>query len=176
MDVPVSRLGLVSAAAAGIWLATVLHPQAHQGHGHRGLSAVLDSIGAAPSGSAESRAVSYARAQLGKPYIWGGTGPDGFDCSGLAMEAWRSAGVGIARTSQQQWATLRHIRRSQLQPADLIFYAGSDGTVASPGHVVIYIGHGRVIQAYGNGVPVEVTPLDDVRAGGLTGYADPAVP
>jgi cell wall-associated NlpC family hydrolase len=118
-------------------------------------------------------AIAYARAQLGKPYVWGGTGPDGFDCSGLTYMAYRSAGIHIARTSQDQWATLPHITGSQLRPGDLIFYKGSDGTITSPGHVVLYIGGGRVIQAYAAGTPIEITLLADMQAGDLTGYARP---
>ena len=61
-------------------------------------------------------AVNYAEAQLGKPYLFGGTGPDAFDCSGLVMMAYRAAGVDIARTSQQQWATLPHVPADQGDP------------------------------------------------------------
>jgi cell wall-associated NlpC family hydrolase len=118
-------------------------------------------------------AVRYATAQLGRPYEWGGTGPYAFDCSGLVMMAYQSAGISIPRTSQAQWLGLPHIRASQLQEGDLIFYAGSDGTVTKPGHVVMYIGHGQVIQAYATGYPVMITPLAEVDAGGLTGYARP---
>ena len=63
----------------------------------------------AAAGSAAAEAIAYARGQLGKPYLWGGTGPSAFDCSGLVMEAYAHAGVGIARTSQAQWATERHV-------------------------------------------------------------------
>jgi cell wall-associated NlpC family hydrolase len=123
-------------------------------------------------GHAAVIAIKYALAQRGHPYVWGGDGP-GFDCSGLCYMAYQSAGVSIPRTSQDQWAQLTHIRKSQLQPGDLIFYAGSDGTVTSPGHVVMYIGHGNVIQAFATGYPVMITPLKKVDAGDLTGYARP---
>jgi len=119
------------------------------------------------------KAVAFARAQLGKPYLWGGTGPGAFDCSGLAYEAWRHAGVSIPRTTFEQWPALRHISRSQLRPGDLAYFAGSDGSADNPGHVVIYIGHGQVIQAFRVGVPVEITPLSSVDAGALAGFARP---
>jgi cell wall-associated NlpC family hydrolase len=77
--------------------------------------------------------ITFAEQQLGKPYLWGGTGPDAFDCSGLVMMAYRAAGINIARTSQAQWATETRIPASQVQPGDLVFFAGSDGTVTNPG-------------------------------------------
>jgi cell wall-associated NlpC family hydrolase len=126
---------------------------------------------AAANGTA-AQVITFARDQLGKPYLWGGTGPGAFDCSGLAMEAYASAGITIDRTSQQQWATLPHV--TSLRPGDLIFYAGADGTVSSPGHVVIYIGGGKVIQAYATGWPVMVSSLSSMNAGALTGYARPS--
>jgi cell wall-associated NlpC family hydrolase len=107
--------------------------------------------------------------------VWGGTGPDGYDCSGLVMMAYRSAGITIPRTTFEQWPALPHIHASQLRPGDLIYYAGSDGTVTSPGHVVMFIGNRNVVQAYATGYPVMITPLDRVDAGPLTGYARPAV-
>jgi len=103
-----------------------------------------------------SAAIAYAEEQLGKPYLWGGTGPDAFDCSGLVMMAYRAAGIDIARTSQQQWATEARVPASQVQPGDLVFFAGSDGTPTSPGHVGLVIGHGEMIEAYATGFPIRV--------------------
>jgi|HubBroStandDraft_2_1064218.scaffolds.fasta_scaffold81102_4 cell wall-associated NlpC family hydrolase len=134
---------------------------------------VQDAATASQPSPAAAKAIAYARAQLGKPYLWGGTGPAGYDCSGLVMEAWASAGVQIERTSEDQWASLPHIPASQLRPGDLVYYAGSDGTQSDPGHVVMYIGGGWVIQAFGTGYPVMRTPLAAVDAGPLTGYARP---
>src|ERR1700678_2893523 len=82
---------------------------------------------------AVATAIAYAQAQLGKPYLFGGTGPDAFDCSGLVMMAYRAAGVDIARTSEQQWATEVRVPASQVQPGDLVFFVGADGTPTSPG-------------------------------------------
>jgi cell wall-associated NlpC family hydrolase len=163
--------GAAAAAAAGLVLAAAAHAGARPHHGRP--PAGDHAGGAAPR--AARVAISWAERQLGCPYTWGGTGPcdSGFDCSGLVMQAWARAGVHLARTSQQQWATLPHIRRSQLRPGDLVFKAGADGTVESPGHVVMYLGHGKVIQAYATGTPVEISPLASVTASGLTGYARP---
>jgi cell wall-associated NlpC family hydrolase len=105
-----------------------------------------------------SAAIAYAEEQLGKPYLWGGTGPDAFDCSGLVMMAYRAAGIDIARTSQQQWATEARVPASQVQPGDLVFFAGSDGTPTSPGHVGLVIGHGEMIEAYATGFPIRIAP------------------
>ena len=156
--------GAVIAVIAGVALAAAAHSA----------GAVPASLTAdrAPNAAAAT-AISYARAQLGKPYCWGGTGSGCYDCSGLVMEAYASAGVSIPRTSEAQWAALPHIAASQLAPGDLIFYAGSDGTVSSPGHVVLYVGGGNVVQAYATGYPIMTSALASMSAGGLTGYARP---
>src|SRR3984957_12858469 len=106
---------------------------------------------------AVATAIAYAEQQLGKPYLWGGTGPDAFDCSGLVMMAYRGAGIDIARTSEDQWATEPHVPASQVQPGDLVFFAGADGTPASPGHVGLVIGHGQMIEAYATGFPIRIS-------------------
>lgn len=81
------------------------------------------------------RIIAYAEAQLGKPYIWGGTGPTGYDCSGLMMMAYASAGVQIPRTTFEQWPFGVRVPPGSEQPGDLVFFAGSDGTMQNPGHV-----------------------------------------
>jgi peptidoglycan DL-endopeptidase CwlO len=122
-------------------------------------------------------AVNYAEAQLGKPYLFGGTGPDAFDCSGLVMMAYRSAGVNIPRTSQQQWAQLPHVPAAKMLPGDLVFFAGSDGTPTAPGHVGLVIGKNMMIEAYAAGTPVRVsafgTPQSPPGDNVVVGYAQP---
>ena len=113
-------------------------------------------------------AIGYAEQQLGKPYLWGGTGPDAFDCSGLVMMAYRAAGIDLARTSQQQWVTETRIPASQVQPGDLVFFAGSDGTPTSPGHVGLVIGGGKMIEAYATGFPIRVATYTDRDPIGFT--------
>jgi cell wall-associated NlpC family hydrolase len=105
---------------------------------------------------AVATAIAFAEQQLGKPYLFGGTGPDAFDCSGLVMMAYRAAGINIERTSEQQWATEVRIPASQVQPGDLVFFAGADGTPTSPGHVGLVIGGGKMIEAYATGFPIRV--------------------
>jgi cell wall-associated NlpC family hydrolase len=154
---------VASAVAAGALLAVLGH---HSG-----------TAGAAP-GKAAAAAVAYARAQLGKPYQWGGTGPAAFDCSGLVMEAYAWAGVSIARTSQEQWATEPHV--SDPAPGDLVFFAGADGTPSSPDHVGLVVDPSRdlMIDAYAPGVPVhEETYGQPGSAPGLqdpVGFTDPS--
>ena len=123
--------------------------------------------GGAPS-KAAARAVAYARQQIGLPYCWGGTGAGCFDCSGLVQQAYQHAGVSIARTSQAQWATERHV--SSPRPGDLVFFAGADGTMTSPGHVGIVTGRGTMIEAYGTGYPIRYASYDRPD---LVGFADP---
>jgi len=124
-----------------------------------------------------SEAVNYAEAQIGKPYLWGGTGPDAFDCSGLVMMAYRSAGVNIARTSEQQWLTLPHVPANKVLPGDLVFFAGSDGTPTAPGHVGLVISKNTMIEAYATGTPVRVSAFGTAQSppgdGAVVGYAQP---
>jgi cell wall-associated NlpC family hydrolase len=108
---------------------------------------------------AVAAAVAYAEAQLGKPYCWGGQGPGCFDCSGLVFASYAAAGINIARTTFQWWHDGPQIPLSQIQPGDLLFSAGSDGTPVNPGHVVMYLGHNQVIQAPQAGEDVQIDPL-----------------
>lgn len=95
------------------------------------------------------KAIAYAKRQLGCWYEWGGTGPcrNGFDCSGLTMEAWAHAGVHIPRTSQEQLGQLRRIPLRKIRPGDIVVMLGGD-------HVALYIGHNRLIEAPHTGARV----------------------
>lgn len=99
-------------------------------------------------------AAQWAIRQVGKPYMWGGTGPDGFDCSGLTSQAWKAAGVNIPRTTLGQIATGRRVRKADLAPGDLVF--------PIKGHVQMYLGGGQIIEAPRTGVPVRIMPLGTV--------------
>ncbi|MGW0855042.1 NlpC/P60 family protein [Streptomyces sp. NPDC002690] len=103
---------------------------------------------ASPSGKA---AVKFALAQIGKPYVWGAEGPDSYDCSGLTSQAWASAKRPIPRTSQEQWAQLKHIAIGDMRPGDLIIYH-SDAT-----HVGMYVGDGLAVHAPRPGRNVTLT-------------------
>lgn len=114
--------------------------------------------------------VAAARSRLGDPYVYGATGPDTFDCSGLVQWAGKQIGVSLPRTSQEQWKVGTPVTADQLQPGDLVFSAGSDGSAASPGHVAIYAGDGQVIVAPHTGASVRVQPLAQLSP---TGYRRP---
>jgi len=117
---------------------------------------------------AVSTVIAFARQQIGKPYLFGGTGPDSFDCSGLVMMAYRAVGIDLPRTSEDQWLWGPRIPAGHEQPGDLVFFAGSDGTTAAPGHVGLVIGHGMMIEAYATGFPIRVSPYGPRGAPGDT--------
>lgn len=98
--------------------------------------------------------LDYAYAQVGKPYKWGGEGPDSFDCSGLTMMAWRQGGASLPHSSQQQQQSVPAVSRSQIQPGDLLFFG-------SPvHHVGIYAGGGKMVHASNSGEPVKVSSIN----------------
>ena len=105
-----------------------------------------------PATTQGQQAVAFAYAQLGKPYVWGATGPNSYDCSGLAQAAWASAGVSIPRTTYEQWAALPHVPMSSIQPGDLIYFDGE-------GHVAVYVGSNMIIDAPQPGQNVEKVSL-----------------
>ena len=113
----------------------------------------------APSGAAAA-AIAFALRQLGKPYQWGATGPDTYDCSGLVYAAYATADVHIARTTYQWRQDGPQVPLAQIEPGDLLFSAGSDGTTSNPGHVVMYLGGGQIIQAPQTGQDVQIDPVD----------------
>jgi len=120
-----------------------------------------------PTSTQADQAVAFAYAQLGKPYVWGATGPDSFDCSGLAQAAWAAAGVAIPRDTYEQWAALPHIASSAIQPGDLLYYDGV-------GHVAIYVGDGYIIDAPQTGMDVQRIPMDtEWYAANFVGAARP---
>jgi cell wall-associated NlpC family hydrolase len=99
------------------------------------------------------QALSNALAQVGKPYVWGGAGPDVFDCSGLIQWSWGQAGVSIARVSEDQQVWSTPVPISQVQPGDLVFF----GNPAH--HVGMYVGSGLMVDAPHTGAVVEVVPV-----------------
>ncbi|MFJ6685279.1 C40 family peptidase [Streptomyces werraensis] len=109
-----------------------------------------------------AQAVAYAHQKLGSPYVWGATGPDAFDCSGLVLAAYRSAGVSLPRTTYAQIDAGRRVSRSELLPGDLVFfYSGIS-------HVGLYIGNGQMIHAPNPSAPVRVAPVDQMPFAGAT--------
>jgi cell wall-associated NlpC family hydrolase len=123
---------------------------------------------AAPTGSAPAasgraaKAVAFAYRALGLPYVWGATGPNAYDCSGLTQAAWRAAGVSLPRTTYTQINAGTRVSESQLQPGDLVFfYSGIS-------HVGLYIGNGQMIHAPHPGAPVRVAPISEMPFAGAT--------
>ena len=86
-------------------------------------------------------AVRYAQAQVGERYVFGGDGPDEWDCSGLTMQAWAEAGVSLPHSAREQYNVTPRVDRSQLEPGDLVFY------YSDIHHVGIYAGDGMIIHA-----------------------------
>lgn len=113
----------------------------------------------APSTSSISKgqkAANFAKGQVGDRYVYGGTGPNAWDCSGLTKAAWKAAGVSIPRTSYAQWAGLRRVSLKSLQPGDLIvFYGGAS-------HIGIYVGSGKFVHA--------ANPRTGVKKDSFSGY------
>ncbi|MEZ2120909.1 NlpC/P60 family protein [Corynebacterium sp. CCM 9203] len=122
----------------------------------------LDGImGMNPSGMS---ALEQAMSKIGAPYVWGATGPDSFDCSGLVVWAYAQQGKRLPRTSQAQMADGVPVSRDQLQPGDVIgFYPGAT-------HVGIYAGDGMVVHASDFGIPVQVVPMDSMPFFGARRY------
>ncbi|MBB6421298.1 C40 family peptidase [Streptomyces sp. AK010] len=134
--------------------------RASRSTGARDTLAAPGSASAQAPNSRAAAAVSYAYQKLGSPYVWGATGPNAFDCSGLAQAAYRAVGVSLPRTTYSQIAAGRRVSRSELLPGDLVFfYAGIS-------HVGIYVGNGRMIHAPNPSAPVRVAPLDEMPFAG----------
>jgi peptidoglycan DL-endopeptidase CwlO len=116
------------------------------------------------------RAVRFAMKQRGLPYVWGGTGQGGYDCSGLVQRSWRAAGVPIPRVAHDQYRTVRKkVSRKRLRPGDLLLFNDF-------GHVGMYTGQGRFIHSPRTGRTVSVERLRGYWRGRLVGAVRPAWP
>lgn len=111
-----------------------------------------------PTSERARKAMAFALAQVGKAYVWGGTGPNGFDCSGLMLSAWASAGVGLPRTAHDQFGVGTPVSRSDLQPGDLVFF------YPGIGHVGMYIGGGKVVHASNPATGIKISDLSRMRS------------
>jgi peptidoglycan DL-endopeptidase CwlO len=131
------------------------------------------SIPGVPNGSAVAGAIHFAEAQLGKPYVLDGAGPNVWDCSGLTLKAYSSVGVYIGtHSATNQYNTLKSEGRlvplSDRQPGDILWYSNGGSTSGTKYHVTLYIGNGEMIEAPYPGVGVRIAA---VRFGDLVPYA-----
>jgi cell wall-associated NlpC family hydrolase len=104
-----------------------------------------------PASGGAAAAVNYALAQVGDAYVYGATGENAFDCSGLTMRAWAQAGVALPHSSSAQMGSGPRVSGSSLQPGDLVFY------YSPVSHVGIYIGNGQIVHAANPSTGVQVT-------------------
>jgi cell wall-associated NlpC family hydrolase len=119
-------------------------------------TALIQSLTATPATSKALIAVKYALHQVGKPYVFGTSGPSTFDCSGLTMASWAQAGVQLPHSSEQQYTMGKSVAVADLLPGDLLFFYGPP-----PGHVTIYVGGGLMVSAAEPGVGIVIAKLSD---------------
>lgn len=103
--------------------------------------------------------VLEALGQIGRPYRYGGTTPDGFDCSGLTQYVYAQAGVRIPRTTSEQYESGKHVSLKKAQPGDLLFYRFNSGGRVD--HVAVYLGNGEALHAPASRRQVIVAGVDD---------------
>jgi cell wall-associated NlpC family hydrolase len=140
------------------------------------------SLAAASASATAGRAIMWAMAQLGTPYSYGGDCTDAHsgnparqcDCSSLTQRAFAHAGASLPRTAAEQSHVGRPVALDHLQPGDLLFSAGADGTPHAPGHVALYLGNGYLIEAPHTGATVRLAPLTPARRAALVGARRPA--
>jgi peptidoglycan DL-endopeptidase CwlO len=120
-----------------------------------------------PSSGLGGVAVDRAMTHLGKPYVYGGSGPDSFDCSGLTQDAWGAAGVSLSHAADIQYHESTRVPIDQVVPGDLLFFGDS---VEGIHHVTMYIGDGQMIEASTTGTPIRIRGW---RSGDLVGAGRP---
>ncbi|HEY3894897.1 MAG TPA: NlpC/P60 family protein [Pseudonocardiaceae bacterium] len=110
-----------------------------------------------PSGAPSEvagRAIQYALGEVGKPYVWGATGPNAYDCSGLMLRSYEAAGITLPRVARQQYWAGAHVPVRQAQPGDLLFWGYDTSNPDSIHHVAMYLGNGRMVEAANQTVPL----------------------
>jgi cell wall-associated NlpC family hydrolase len=148
MSAPVRRTAVVVFAALGVALSP-LPAMANTGT----TTAAVTAAPAAAATQAAQTAVNTALAQQGDPYVWGGAGPNSFDCSGLTQYAYAAAGIKLPHSSRLQSTMGTPVAYSNLQPGDLVFF------YTPVSHVGMYIGNGQMVHASTYGQPVKVVKL-----------------
>jgi cell wall-associated NlpC family hydrolase len=120
---------------------------------------VLGSQGTTPPNDIAAGVIAAARTKLGDPYLWGGTGPDAYDCSGLTQFAYGQVGISLPRVAADQYNVGAHVAMDSLQPGDLLFWATDVNVPASIHHVAIYLGAGMMLAAPHTGDVVKIEPV-----------------
>jgi cell wall-associated NlpC family hydrolase len=144
------RAAVVLLAGAGVALSPL--PAQASAAGGPSTAAVAAAPASAPTPAAQV-AVDTALAQQGKPYVWGGAGPDSFDCSGLTQYAYAAAGISLPHSSSMQSTMGAPVAYADLQPGDLVFF------YSPVSHVGMYIGNGQMVHAGTSGDVVKVIDL-----------------
>ncbi|MFE9834037.1 NlpC/P60 family protein [Streptomyces sp. NPDC005551] len=151
-----AAIGGVAGAGKGLW--DIFHEDSSTGNdgvggGDANKSSKSSSAksGSVITGKSAGGAINAALAQVGKPYQWGGTGPNAFDCSGLMQYAYKKVGVRLPRVSQAQMKVGKGVKRKDVRPGDLMF--------PHSGHVVMYIGDGKIVEAPRTGLDIRVAPV-----------------
>lgn len=128
------------------------------------LAGVVDPAGCGPDSASlpegvARAAIQFATGELGKPYVWGATGPNTYDCSGLILRAFQAAGIDLPRVSRDQFTAGGHVPVAQAQPGDLLFYATDPQDPATIHHVMLYMGDDQMVEAPYSGEAVRVRPV-----------------
>jgi len=127
----------------------------------------------AGAGTTGEQIVTEAKTLLGDPYVYGAEGPSSFDCSGLVQFVYGKFGIKVPRVSSEQYTAGTPVQFSQLAPGDLVFSEWPGDDVAHHGHVAIYAGDGKIIEAPHPGGNVQLVPLNEYYKQHVDGYVRP---
>ena len=127
----------------------------------------------AGAGTTGDKVVAEAMTLLGDPYVYGAEGPSSFDCSGLVQFVYAKFGIKVPRVSSEQFTDGTPIEESQLAPGDLVFSEWTGDDVPHHGHVAIYAGNGKIIEAPHPGGSVQLVPLNEYYKSHVDGYVRP---
>lgn len=111
--------------------------------------------------AAARTAIQVACAQVGKPYVWGATGPNSFDCSGLTQYAYKAAGIHLTHFTGAQWSENKAVSRAEARPGDLVFFR------SDVSHVGLYLGNNLMVHSPRAGKPVNVSPITTMPVAGF---------